>query len=51
MSFQLGFCILDEGGRSFHQHGNVNENVLESNFVALFVGTISSMTDRRLLGM
>jgi len=38
-------------GRSFHQHGTMNENVLESDFEALCDGTTSrhSLTDRRLL--
>jgi len=38
-------------GRSFHQHGTVNENVLESDFVALCDGTTShrSLADHRLL--
>ena len=38
-------------GRAFHQHGTVNENVLESDFVALCDGTTRrrSLTDRRLL--
>jgi len=47
MSFQLSFECSDH----FHQHGAVNENVLESDFVALCDGTTSrrSLTERRLL--
>jgi len=38
-------------GRSFHQHGTMTENVLESDFVALCDGTMSrrSLIDHRLL--
>jgi len=52
-SFQLSFecCQGLRVGRSFHQHGTVNENVLESDCVALCDGTTSCrlLTDRRLL--
>ncbi|CAM4325835.1 unnamed protein product [Leuciscus chuanchicus] len=44
-------AFLMRVGRAFHQHGTVNENVLESDFVALCDGTTRrrSLTDRRLL--
>ncbi len=58
MSFQVslenyqGLRIPDGGGgRSFHQPGTVNENVLESDFVPLCDGTMRrlSLADLRLL--
>ena len=38
-------------GRAFHQHGTVNDNVLESDFVSLCDGATRrpSLIDRRLL--
>ncbi len=40
-----------EVGSSFHQPGTVNENVLESDFVSLWDGTMRrrSLADLRLL--
>ncbi len=58
MSFQVslencqGLSIPDGGGgRSFHQPGTVNENVLERDFVLLCDGTTRrrSLADLRLL--
>ncbi len=57
MSFQVtledwqGSSSPDGGGRSFHQPGTVNENVLERDFVPLCDGTARhrSLADLRLL--
>ncbi len=40
-----------ELGKSFHQEGTVNEKVSESDFVALWYGTIMrySLAERKLL--
>ncbi len=46
-----GFSILDGGGNLFPPARNVNENILESDFVPLCDGTTRhrSLTDLRLL--
>ncbi len=57
MSFQVslenckGFSILDGGGNFFPPARNVNENILESDFVPLCDGTTRhrSLTALRLL--
>ncbi len=60
MSFQLFSLKIDRDpafrmgvGRSFHQPGMVNENVLESDFEPLCDGTMRrrSLADLRLEGM
>ncbi len=57
MSFQVSFencqglSIPDGGGKSFHQPGTLNENILEGDFVPLCDGTTRHRTlaDLRLL--
>ncbi len=50
MSFEYcqGFGVPDGVGRSFHQQGTVNENVMESDFVPPYDGT-TRCTDLRVL--